>query len=402
MKISVLARLMIVPGLIAGMAVLPLAGSAQDATPVGNEAGGMGPPMPPGAELVASGLDNPRGLAFGPDGALYVAEAGGKGDGPCIDGPEGAPECYGMTSAITVIRDGQASRLVEGIRSRAHEDGSNATGVHDIAFAPDGTMYAVVGLGNPPDNRTSVEKGGAAQLGRLFSVDPMTGEMTEVADIAGYEATTNPDAGAPDSNPYSIDVRPDGNIVVADAGGNFVGLVTPDGQVSTLATLASRPETGPDGSEIPMQPVPDSVAVSPDGTVMVGELTGFPFPAGAAQVWQIGADGKAALYGDGFTNIIDLDWTSDGTLGVLELFRGGMMSADPSNMASLEGRLVLIFPDGSRSDLASTGLMMPGGLAIGPDGYVYITVMSVAEDMGSVIRLPMSASDAAPMATPAE
>ena len=25
---------------------------------------------------VASGLDNPRGLAFGPNGALYVAEAG--------------------------------------------------------------------------------------------------------------------------------------------------------------------------------------------------------------------------------------------------------------------------------------------------------------------------------------
>ena len=32
--------------------------------------------------VVMSGLDNPRGLAFGPEGALYVAEAGRGGTGP--------------------------------------------------------------------------------------------------------------------------------------------------------------------------------------------------------------------------------------------------------------------------------------------------------------------------------
>ena len=31
---------------------------------------------------VMTGLDNPRGLAFGPEGALYVAEAGRGGAGP--------------------------------------------------------------------------------------------------------------------------------------------------------------------------------------------------------------------------------------------------------------------------------------------------------------------------------
>src|SRR5438128_7969037 len=39
--------------------------------------------------VVASGLDNPRGLAFGPEGALYVAEAARAGTGPCITGPAG-------------------------------------------------------------------------------------------------------------------------------------------------------------------------------------------------------------------------------------------------------------------------------------------------------------------------
>src|SRR6266849_701021 len=33
-----------------------------------------------GFTVVASGLNGPRGLKFGPDGALYVAEAGSGGD----------------------------------------------------------------------------------------------------------------------------------------------------------------------------------------------------------------------------------------------------------------------------------------------------------------------------------
>ena len=37
--------------------------------------------------VMAQGLDNPRGLAFAPNGDLYVAEAGSGGDGACTFSP---------------------------------------------------------------------------------------------------------------------------------------------------------------------------------------------------------------------------------------------------------------------------------------------------------------------------
>ena len=70
--------------------------------------------------VVADGLDNPRGIGFGPDGALYVAESGSGGPGPCVaGGPEGGETCFGRTGAVTRITKHSQHRVLTGLPSLA-------------------------------------------------------------------------------------------------------------------------------------------------------------------------------------------------------------------------------------------------------------------------------------------
>ncbi|CAA9581969.1 MAG: hypothetical protein AVDCRST_MAG19-4124 [uncultured Thermomicrobiales bacterium] len=372
---------------------------APDASPVASPGASPGAspqaaaPLPPGSTAVAAGLDNPRGLAFGPDGALYVAESGSAGDGPCIEGPEGDRECYGTTGAITRIADGGQERVAANLRSRAAEDGSQATGPHDIAFVGD-ALYTVVGLGADPGARLDLDEEGG-DLGRLQRI--ADGAAETVADISGYEATANPDGGDPDSNPYSMVAAGDG-FVVADAGANALLRVGADGAISTLAVFPARPVAGPGGQEVPMQAVPNAVAVGPDGDYYVGQLTGFPFPLGGANVYRVpAAGGEPEVYAEGFTNIIDLTFGPDGSLYVVELFSGGLGGVDPSNLTTLEGSLIRVTPEGTQSVVAGVGLTAPTSVAIGDDGAIYLSIYGILPGAGQVVRL----NQAAPAGTPA-
>jgi sugar lactone lactonase YvrE len=133
-----------------------------------------------------------------------------------------------------------------------------------------------------------------------------------------------------------------------------------------------------------MQSVPTSIVRGPDGALYVGELTGFPFPVGGASVYRIDPDafGPPQVYATGFTNVVDLAFDEQGTLYVLELRKFGLLSPNPT------GALVRVGPGNTRTEIASTGLVMPGGVAI-RNGIAFVSNFSVVPGGGEVVAIPL-------------
>ena len=335
-----------------------------------------------GVSTVAKGLNNPRGLAFSPDGALYVAEAGKGGAGPCMPGPEGGTVCYGTSGSITVIDHGRQDRVLDHLPSIANPDGTQAIGPSDVSFQGKGGMYFTVGLGANPAVRAGLPSAGQQELGWLLRGK----DAKQVADVAGYEAKANPDGGEPDSNPNSVLALP-GAQIVADAGGNDLLSVKANGRISTIAVFPdvlvdAPPALGlPPGTKIPMQAVPTSVVRGPDGALYVGQLTGFPFPEGAAKVFRIVPGHAPEVYAEGFTNIIDIGFSDDGKLYVLEIAQHGLLSGD------MTGALIKVRGH-EQKVVMSTGLTAPGGLTF-RGGAAYVSNCSVCAGGGSVLRIPL-------------
>src|SRR5438067_4813923 len=87
--------------------------------------------------IFASHLNNPRGLEVGPDGALYIAEAGTGGRLKCINGPEGK-QCAGFTGAVIRAASSGQEVYAAGFISGSGPDGNGATGLDDTASSPGG------------------------------------------------------------------------------------------------------------------------------------------------------------------------------------------------------------------------------------------------------------------------
>ncbi len=333
-------------------------------------------------EVIASGLDTPRGLAFGPDRALYVAEAGRGGDGKCIVNGAGATVCFGNTGAITRISDDRVRRFISGLPSLAPNSespaaGTQAEGPNDILFDRWGFGIAVLGLGGDPNLRAELGPGGA-RLARLLRFH-LGGGFKFAEDLGAHENAENPAGGTIDSNPFKL-ARLGGTVVVADAGGNDVVQVD-DGVLTTFAVFPNRPVSGPGGATIQMQPVPTSVAEGPDGALYVGQLTGFPFPVGGANVFRVVQGGEPEVFADGFTNIVDIAFDRQGALYVLQISKNGLLSGNPV------GALIKVSPGGEREELFPGALIAPGGMTIGRDGAIYVTRFATLPGVGDVVPI---------------
>jgi hypothetical protein len=350
-----------------------------------------------GVDVVASGLDSPRHLAFGSRGDLFVAEAGRGGSGPCFIGGEG-PACMGATGAVTKIdRRGRQSRIAEGLASYANTPGNtNAIGPHGITVLGADRLYVTNGgptaptdptTGAPISRDTLAAQNPAADLFGWLLLIKHHGQIRKVADIWAFERDVNPDAAvgnpAIDSNP--VDVLFDrGRFVVADAGGNAIDVVNHRGRVRNLAVFPNRLVPNPfGGPDIPMQAVPTSVVEGPDHQYYVSQLTGFPFPPGGANVYRVNPrTGAVTVFASGFTNIMDLAFGKNGTLYVLEIDHDGLLSG------STDGGLFAVSRDGTRRQIALPPgtLTLPGGIAVSRDG-LYVTNNAVSPGGGQVLRI---------------
>jgi len=373
---------------------------------VGTTEGASGQTVPP-PTVVAAGLNNPRGLTFGPDAALYVAEAGTGGDGACIIGPAGEV-CYGATGSITRIANGTQARIVSDLPSLAMPDsGAEATGPHDVTFDADGNLYTVTGLGANPAVRADDGPLGAhgANFGQLISVT-VSGAWTSTVDVAAFEAAVNPDDNVVDSNPFSLVADTGDGFVVSDAGANALLQIAATGEITTLAVFPTRTVEFPpgSGSTTEMQAVPTGLVRGPDDAYYVGQLTGFPFPVGGANVYRVVAGAEPVIYASGFTNVIDIAFDADGNLYVLEI------DANSLAVDGADGAVTRITPFGLREALITSGLVLPTGMAIDANGDLYISNRGpIGAGVGQVlqysvppphytIHIPLTPKEGAPAA----
>jgi hypothetical protein len=271
---------------------------------------------------------------------------------------------------------------VTGLPSTALAGGHNAIGPHHISFQGLGNGYFTVGMGGDPNTRRQQFGALGSGLDRLYRLLP-NGNFAAVADIAAFEAANDPNRDGLDTNAYGLIALP-GRQVFTDAGGNDLVEIDAAGRMTTLATFPDRLVSA-FGTVFQMDAVPTCVTEGPDGALYVGQLTGIPFPVGGANVYRVPpGGGTPEIFASGFSGIVDLTFGPDGSLYVLQIANNVLLGFILNQWT---GALYRIAPDGTRTELAPAQLFAPGGIAIGPDGALYVTNKSILSGEGEVLRI---------------
>jgi hypothetical protein len=310
------------------------------ASPLASPAGAEGTGSPP-PRVLASGLSSPRGLTS------FLGEVPIVGQGAF--GPPGP--------VVAVLGD----RLIEMSPPR---------GFVDVVVSSDFSLWGI-----------------EANTGLVYRHEAETPGLVLVADIPAYQAgDPDPDdtEGAPEeSNPYGLAAIPGSpDVLLADAAGNDLLRIKPDGRISTVARFQLEAVSTdhipdfPGPPSIDAESVPTSVVVTRHG-IYVGELKGFPFRPGSSNVYRIDRgvrgvtcgptepDPRCEVAHEDLTAIQDMAIDpATGRTYIYQLAADGTLAFEAGFETGVFPPAVLleIKPGGLRRELAAGQLSQPGGV----------------------------------------
>ena len=342
------------------------------------------------ATVFATGLVNPRGLTFGPDGKLYVAEGGypvppttaapaGLG-GLCSAGGGGPGEYFGSTTGSRISRidaKGNVKTFVDGLPSS--EAGGLASGVADVAFVGH-RLYAVLSGAGCSHGVPSIPNG-------VIRINPDR-SWTMIANLSAFQQAhpvanpTDPITGdfEPDGTWYSmIAVR--GDLYAVEPNHGELDRITTWGRVSRVVDISAS-----QGHVVP-------TVVAHHGVFYVSNLGRFdPDSINTQSVYRITPSGRIKVVATGLSKVLGIAIDSRARMYILET---SYSTTDPGPEPAT-ARLIRIQPNGDQQVLidGSSGILsVPSGMTFGPDGALYISNVGFGAPpigLGQIVRVTIS------------
>ena len=331
----------------------------------------------PKITVFATGFNNPRGLKFGPDGFLYVAEGGLGGNltttGLCDSViPPIGPYIGGNTGSISKVdKNGVVTTVATGLPSDQAALGFRSS-VADVAFIGS-TLYALLGgagcshgVENTPNSIIKVNTDGT------WSV---------VADLSTYQknnptAVHNTDDFEPDGTWYSM-INVKGAFYAIEPNHCEMVKVTQNGNISRVL----------DFSAVYGHMVPTVLAYN--GNFYVGNLGLFPVVAGSSNVYKVTPSGQSKIWATGFSSILGIAVDDNDRMFVLET------SAVDGGPLPNTGRVIEVLPSGKKQIIADS-LFFPTGMTLGPDNALYVSNKGFGPPIpgfGEILRIQLSKDD---------